>query len=160
MENHRKGKSIFVLFQNLFDKSCFFHIIRAIYQSFAPFMLHTIIIQDPSIFRLMQEKTEAKKVPLSHISYEMYSHGNIRIVGGYTMSPQEILSSIKEELNPDTIFFLSQSYPVSDEKLAGDIILPNVFFSYNPAISESEISKDMETSLLTAPIFLQHYVLQ
>lgn len=123
-------------------------------------MLHAIIVSDPSIFSLIQKQTEARKVPLSHIPYEIYSHGNIRIIGGFTMSPEEILSSVKEELNPDTVFFLSESYPVSDEKLAGDIILPNVFFEYNPEISEADITKDMETSFLSDPIFLEHYILQ
>ena len=76
------------------------------------------------------------------------------------MSPEEILASIKEELNPDTVFFLSESYPVSDEKQAGDIVLPNVFFPYNQEIEAMEIGKEMDNSLLSSPLFLEHYVLQ
>lgn len=91
-------------------------------------MIHAIIVRDPAVFALIRQKTETKKVPLTHIPYEIYAHGNIRIVGWYTMSPEAILGSIKEELNPDTVFFLSESYPVSDEKRAWDIVLPNVFF--------------------------------
>ena len=49
---------------------------------------------------------------------------------------------------------------MSDEKQAGDIILPNVFFPYNTQIESMEIGKDMDTSLLSSPLFLEHYALQ
>ena len=54
------------------------------------------------------------------------------------MSVEEVLASVVHELNPDTVFFLSESYPVSDEKLSGDIVLPNVFFSHH---SEMEVKE-------------------
>ena len=43
-------------------------------------MLHIIIIRDPVVFQLIQEQIGAKKIPIKHLSYEIYSHGNIRIV--------------------------------------------------------------------------------
>lgn len=94
-------------------------------------MIHTIIVHDPSLFRLIVEQNETKKAPLTNLPYEMYLHGKIRIIGAYEASIEEVLASVVQELNPDTVFFLSKSYPVSDEKLSGDIILPNVFFSHD-----------------------------
>lgn len=111
-------------------------------------MIHAVIIRDPNIFNLVREQTEAKKVPLPGLPYQVFAHGNIRIVGGYDVSVEEVLSSLKEEFNPDTVFFLSESLPVSDEKLAGDIILPNVFFEKNPGIETMELDKDSADSLL------------
>lgn len=108
-------------------------------------MIHAVIVRDPVIFQFIQEQTEAKKVPLTKLSYQVYSHGNIRIVGKYEESVEKVLASVVEEFNPDTVFFLSESYPVSDEKLGGDIVLPNVFFQH-----KSE----------TLPLFLEHYPLQ
>lgn len=108
-------------------------------------MIHAVIVRDPVIFQLIQEQTEAKKVPLTKLPYQVYSHGNIRIVGKYEESVEKVFASVVEELNPDTVFFLSESYPVSDEKLGGDIVLPNVFFQHK---SES------------LPLFLEHYPLQ
>ena len=64
------------------------------------------------------------------------------------------------EFNPDTVFFLSESYPVSDEKLGGDIVLPNVFFPYDPEIETREIGKDMADSFSQHPIFIEHYPIQ
>lgn len=107
-------------------------------------MIHAIIVHDPSIFRLTVEQNETRKAPLPDLPYEMYLHGNIRIIGGYSVPIEEVLASVVHELNPDTVFFLSESYPVSDEKLSGDIILPNVFFSHNSP----------------SPIFLEHYPIQ
>lgn len=97
-------------------------------------MIHTILVPSPSVFRLITEQNEASKVPLPDLPYETYLHGNIRIIGGYHAPIEEVLASVADEFNPDTVFFLSESYPVSDEKLAGDIVLPNVFFSYDPSI--------------------------
>jgi len=123
-------------------------------------MIHIVIVRDPVVFGLIKEQTEAKKVPLANLSYEVFSHGNIRIVGGYSTPVAEMLASVNEEFNPDTVFFLSESYPVSDEKLSGDIILPNVFFPYNKEIEAIEIEKDTASSLLSNPVFLEHYVVQ
>jgi len=109
-----------------------------------PFMLHIVIVRDPLIFQSILKQTEAKKVPLSGIPYQVFSHGNIRIVGNYTIDIEEVLASVMQEFNPDTVFFLSESYPVSDEKLSGDIVLPNVFFSYNSAI---EMMEDIDSLL-------------
>lgn len=123
-------------------------------------MIHIVIVRDPIIFQLILSQTEAKKVPLKDLSYEVYSQGNIRIIGRYTVPVEEVLISVMKEFNPDTVFFLSESYPVSDEKLSGDIILPNVFFQYNPEIEVMEIGKETADSLLSHPIFLEHYPLQ
>jgi len=123
-------------------------------------MLHTVIVRDPAIFSFIQSQTEAKKVPLSHLPYEVFSHGNIRIVGNSEASIEKVLASIVEEFHPDTVFFLSESYPVSDEKRSGDIILPNVFFPYNPDIETMEIGKDTASLFLSNPLFLEHYHLQ
>lgn len=107
-------------------------------------MIHIVIVRDPIIFQLILSQTEPKKVPLKDLPYEVYSQGNIRIVGRYEVPVEEVLISVMKEFNPDTVFFLSESYPVSDEKLSGDIILPNVFFQYNPEI---EATDDIETLL-------------
>lgn len=123
-------------------------------------MIHVVIVRDPVIFQLIREQTEAKKVPLKDLFYEVYSQGNIRIIGGYEVPVEKVLASIIEEFNPDTVFFLSESYPVSDEKLSGDIVLPNVFFPYNPEIESNEVRKDNADSLLSSPLFLEHYPIQ
>lgn len=123
-------------------------------------MIHAVIVRDPAVFQLLQEQTGAKKVPLTSISYEVYSHGNIRIIGLYDQPTEDVLASVTEQFNPDTVFFLSESYPVSDEKLPGDIVLPNVFFQKNPLIETMEIGKETSDSLLSDPIFLEHYPLQ
>lgn len=65
-----------------------------------------------------------------------------------------------QEFNPDTVFFLRESYPVSDEKLSGDIVLPNVFFQYNNEIESMEIGKKEIDAINLEPIFLEHYPLQ
>ena len=111
-------------------------------------MIHTVIVPDSNIFKLIIEQTGAKKVPLTDLSYEVFAHGTIRIVGAYSQSSQEILASVVSEFAPDTVFFLSESLPVSDEKLAGDIILPNVFFLQNPEIETMELDRDSADSLL------------
>ena len=123
-------------------------------------MLHTVIVRDPLIFQSILGQTEAKKVPLSGLPYQVFSHGNIRIVGSYTVPIDKVLASVMQEFNSDTVFFLSESYPVSDEKLTGDIVLPNVFFSYNTAIETMDIEKEKMDSLISQPIFLEHYPLQ
>lgn len=123
-------------------------------------MLHTIIVRDPEIFGLILKQTGAKKVPLSEIPYQVRAHGNIRIIGEYTSSIEKVLDSVVVEFNPDTVFFLSESLPVSDEKLPGDIILPNVFFPYNPQIESVELEKGMSGLFPSKPIFLEHYPIQ
>lgn len=123
-------------------------------------MLHIVIVRDPMIFRLIKKQTEAKKVPIAGLPYQVFSQGNIRIVGEYETSVTEVLVSVMQEFNPDTVFFLSESLPVSDEKLPGDIILPNVFFRYDQEMESMEIRKDSMESLLAHPIFLEHYPLQ
>ncbi|NDK19819.1 hypothetical protein GW819_03185 [Candidatus Gracilibacteria bacterium] len=137
-------------------------------------MLHTIIVHDPVIFKLIKEQTEAKKVPLLNLPYEVFSQGNIRIIGGYSAPVSEVLTSVNGEFNPDTVFFLSESYPVSDEKLPGDIVLPNVFFPYDTEIETTEDINSLlgksETvqngnsssvnSHLSNPVFLEHYPVQ
>lgn len=123
-------------------------------------MIHIMIVRDPVIFRLIQTQTDAKKVPLPGVSYEVFSQGNIRIIGGYSDSIEQILSSVHREFNPDTVFFLSEAYPVSDEKLSGDIVLPNVFFPYNRAIESHELEKEGMSAFCVNPIFLEHYPLQ
>ena len=123
-------------------------------------MLHTIIVRDNAIFQLMCTQTGAKKIPSSHALYSIYAIGNTRLIGLYDITLQEVLVSLVSELNPDTIFFLSESYPVSDEKLSGDIILPNVFFHHNKEIETMELHKNMGDSMAINPIFLEHYSLQ
>ena len=123
-------------------------------------MIHTVIVNDRAVFQSILKQTDAKKVPLSDISYKVYVQGNIRIVGEYESSPWEILDSVVQEFNPDTVFFLSESYPVSDEKQGGDIILPNVFFPYNKEIETTEIGKENADSFLSAPLFMERYPLQ
>lgn len=123
-------------------------------------MLHIVIVQNPKMFQLIISQTTAKKIPLDNLSYDVYSQGNIRVVGECKASSQETLVSIMTEFNPDTIFFVSESYPVSDEKLPGDIILPNVLFPYNNEIETTEITKDMVIPSASQPIFLEHYPLQ
>lgn len=123
-------------------------------------MLHIIIIRNPIMFRDIYEQVGAKKVPLDNLSYDVYSHGNIRIIGRLNLSLENLLTSIVTEFNSDTIFLLSESYPVSDEKLLGDIILPNVFFQYNTEIDAMKIEKEAADSLLSVPLFLEHYSLQ
>lgn len=123
-------------------------------------MIHVVIVRDPVVFGLIQKQTEAKKVPLPNLPYQIFSQGNVRIIGGYEVPVEQVLASVIEELNPDTVFFLSESLPVSDEKLSGDIVLPNVFFPYNPEIEATEIGKDNTHSLLSHPFFLEHYPIQ
>ncbi|MDD2916363.1 MAG: hypothetical protein PHH70_00770 [Candidatus Gracilibacteria bacterium] len=123
-------------------------------------MLHTVIVQNPVIFDLIQKQIDAKRAPLSHISCEVYAYGNIRIVGKFSGSASDILSIMISEFNPDTVFFLSESYPVSDEKFAGDIILPNVFFSHNPEMGTTDGAKQLDASQISSPVFLEHYPLQ
>lgn len=67
-------------FKNLFDISDFFHIIRSNTPFLNTSMIHVVIVHDTTIFRLIREQTEAKKVPLMGISYHVFSHGNIRII--------------------------------------------------------------------------------
>lgn len=123
-------------------------------------MIHVVIVRDPVIFQLIREQAGAKKGPLPSLPYQVFSHFNIRIIGGYEVPVEKLLASVIEEFNPDTVFFLSESYPVSDEKLSGDIVLPNVFFPYNPEIEAKELGKDTTASLLSNPIFLEHYPVQ
>lgn len=123
-------------------------------------MIHAIIVRDPVVFKLVREQVEAKKIPLSHLSYEVYAQGNIRLVGGYDVPMGQLIQSVNEEFNPDLLFFFSESAPVSDEKRGGDIVLPNVLFLYNPAIEEGEIEKERFDSLLSTPVFLEHYPVQ
>lgn len=123
-------------------------------------MLHAIIVRDPEVLSHILEYTGAKRVPLPGLPYQIFSQGNIRIIGEYETSATEVLASVMREFNPDTVFFLSGSYPVSDEKLPGDIILPNVFFRYDRGIESMEIGNDPMKSLQSHPIFLEHYPLQ
>lgn len=82
----------------------------------------------------------------------------MRIIGGFgDQSIGSVLASVVGEFAPDTIFFPSVSYPVSDEKKLGDIILPNVFFEYNPAIKDQEITASNRDSFLANPLFLENY---
>lgn len=124
-------------------------------------MIHAIIVRDPTIFQIIQKQIGAKKVPLSGLPYQTYAHGNIRMIGEYHECVMDtLISSVVAEFNPDTVFFLSESLPVSDEKLAGDIVLPNVFFEYDNRIEAEELGKEMADSFLSHPIFLEHYPLQ
>lgn len=43
-------------------------------------MIHVVIVRDSAIFRFIQKQTEAKKVPLSGLSYQVFAQGNIRII--------------------------------------------------------------------------------
>jgi hypothetical protein len=123
-------------------------------------MIHIVIVPNTIIFQHLLKQTGAKKVPLVNISYEVYSYGSIRIIGKCKDPVTETLVSFTEEFNPDTVFFLSESYPVSNEKLSGDIILPNVFFPFNTGIETMEMTKEAANSFLSVPIFLEHYPLQ
>ncbi len=50
-------------------------------------MIHTVIVNDRAVFQSILKQTDAKKVPLSDISYKVYAQGNIRIIGEYESSP-------------------------------------------------------------------------
>ena len=81
-------------------------------------MIHAIIVRNDTIFRSLVTLLEGKIVPLKNLSYEVYSSGALRIIGAYGNSNiADILSSIHTEFAPETYFFLSDSYPVSDERL-------------------------------------------
>lgn len=124
-------------------------------------MIHTLIIRNNTLFQSLITLTEARKVPLSWVSYEVYLGDGIRIIGDFgDRSIGPVLASVVEEFIPDTVFFLSESYPVSDEKKTGDIILPNVFFAYNPAIKDTEITADNRDTFLTHALFLENYDMQ
>lgn len=124
-------------------------------------MIHTVIIRDDTLFRSFIALTEAQKVPLSLVPYEVYLGEGIRIIGDFgDRSIGPVLASVVEEFAPDTIFFPSVAYPVSDEKKMGDIVLPNVFFAYNPAVKNQEITASNRDIFLTHALFLENYDMQ
>gem|GEM_PF-6545067 len=95
------------------------------------------------------------------MSYEVYLGDGIRIIGDFgDRGIGPVLASVVEEFAPDTIFFPSVAYPVSDEKKTGDIILPNVFFEYNPATKNQEITASNRDAFLTHALFLENYDMQ
>lgn len=124
-------------------------------------MVHTIIVPNDIIFRALISLIEAKVVPLKNLAYEVYSNGAIRLIGAYgDTNISEVLNSVLAEFAPETTFFLGESYPVSDERLSGDIVLPNVFFRSNPELKNTEIDRENRDSLLSEPLFIEHYTLQ
>ncbi|MDP2103567.1 MAG: hypothetical protein Q8K26_01440, partial [Candidatus Gracilibacteria bacterium] len=124
-------------------------------------MIHTLIIRDEMLFRSFIALTEARETPLPSVPYRVYLGEDIRIIGDFgDRDIGSILASVEEELAPDTIFFLSKSYPVSDEKRTGDVILPNVFFAYNPAIKNEEITATNRDTFITDALFLENYDVQ
>lgn len=76
-------------------------------------------------------------------------------------SPETSLSllfgSILEMYIPERIYlpFFGRSVDLIHER--GDVILPNVFFSYNSAIETTELTKENQDTFLWTPEFLELY---
>lgn len=164
MKNIKKGKSIFASkITYFFDINTFFTILSQIGYLFVlkNLMRHLVIIPHKAIFNGIIGLTEAIKMPSKNVSYEVFKKDSMYLLGNYeTENIRNIVALWEREFSPDAIFFLSESYPVSDEKFSGDIILPNVFFEYNPLIEAGEITKENRDTITEKVLFLEQYNIQ
>lgn len=87
----------------------------------------------------------------------LYQHGKWLYIALENPIDAEVYVSLLEEYNPDTIYapIFWQSIDMIHEE--GDIILPNVFLSYNPLLETTEVDESNRDTFLGQADFLESY---
>ena len=121
-------------------------------------MIHAIIVDEPGMLPVVVASFEAKKIPSDTSLLDVYKSGNTLLIDGANATDMDdFLSFVSAQYIPDTIFFLSRSIAVSDEKREGDVVLPNVFFHYNKALDEHVVSGENRDAFVQHALFISQY---
>lgn len=122
-------------------------------------MIHTILVDAPSILSDVVNAFEAKKIPPDGILPDTYKSANVIVIGvpHDNTDINALLSPVSEQYMPDTVFFLTPASAVSDEKRGGDVVMSNVFFRRDPALDEHELTEENRDIFMRDTLFVSQY---
>ncbi len=108
-------------------------------------------LRDAFIKKLSLTERETSRVGIS-----FYQNGNW-ILAFADMPIAQVALILEEEYQMQDFFVADLGWTIDMDHELGDIILPNVFLSYNPLIAMSEITAENRDQLLGKAQFLEFY---
>lgn len=87
----------------------------------------------------------------------LYQHGKWLYIALDTPITPEVYASLLEDYNPDALYLPTFGQSIDMVHEEGDIILPNVFLSYNPLIEITNVDESNRDTFLGQADFLESY---
>ncbi len=116
----------------------------------------TVIITDAPLLRdSIVQDLWLQKDPMSSEKITIYRRREWILL--FASHSVEHISYAVENYLPEHIFLPVFGKSLSPEHRIGDVVVPNVFFSYNPAIETTLITRENRDALVGSALFLEDY---
>lgn len=118
-------------------------------------MLISLLFRNESLRDAIVSMTSGVRQHSDSDDMIFYQKGSYTFGFSSTLWWWEMFDHMLREYQPEKIFLVDVARSVDMTHEIGDIILPNVFFHYNPQIAEVELSRDNRDSLMGSAEFLE-----
>lgn len=118
-------------------------------------MLTAVIISEPQLRDAIVSFVSGVKQTHQHDNVIFYQKNDMIFVFSENLSLREVFDLTLAEYQPEKIFITETGRSVDVDHEIGDIILPNVFLSFNPQILTTEITNDNRDALIGDARFLE-----
>jgi hypothetical protein len=122
-------------------------------------MRSVIFTQSPTILAAVAEKFNLSESAKKSAGVTEAFEGST-IAAVLCENPAEALSGAFKTFGAERGYLAAFAHSVSDERHLGDIVLPNAFFTLDPALAGAEVTKDNRDAFAKDPVFLENYETQ
>lgn len=118
-------------------------------------MITTVILTNPTIRDAIVSLSAGIRQTHEENNIIFYQKNSLIFAFSQIATVDEIYQKAVEEYQSEEVFIIEAGRSVDTEHEIGDVILPSVFFDFNPAILETEINKENQDKFITNPKFLE-----
>ncbi len=120
-----------------------------------------IFTRTPAVFEAVVERFGLRSELPERLPGTERSASNGRIGAVLAANPESAVSKALGTFEPERIHFAGFANAVSTECRAGDVVLPNAFFEFEPALREADLSnKEAMGKFGANALFLETYEMQ
>lgn len=118
-------------------------------------MLTAILITNPELRDNIVSFVSGVKKTNDNNGVIFYQKNSYIFAFSETISTRELFEITLSEYQPEKIFFVECGHSIDMDHEIGDIVLPNIFFTYNKNIENLEITAENRDSLIGEAKFLE-----
>lgn len=123
------------------------------------FMPSLLLVQNPALRDALVNVFGATKYYESH-GITFYQKQGYILAFSLTHTVRDLFKYSRDEYSPERIFFVIPSRSIDTEHEIGDIILPNVFLSYNKALNTTVVTEKNRDLLMGKAHFFEIFTEQ
>ena len=123
-------------------------------------MLSCILVQTSELRDAFVSELQLSRVNEGFDVITVYRRAGWILVYAEKIPLESVYAIVFEQLQVDVIFLPFFGISISHQHSIGDVILPNVFFPFNPRLLSEEVTSENRDTFMEKPIFLTDYDMQ